>query len=75
MSFDHLSQGTPAHIVQAVNLLDLVMSPAGLGGYHLTPRTGRIDDEDAWEWAALHMAARAYAAHLAEDSAKKGLAK
>lgn len=51
-----------------MELLDLVMSSAGLGGYHLSPRTGRIDDEDAWEWSALHMAARAYAAHLAEAS-------
>ena len=55
-----------------MELLDLVMSPAGLGGYTLSPRTGRIDDEDAWEWAALHIGARAYAAHLAEAASKGG---
>jgi hypothetical protein len=60
----HVRASTPAHLSAVVDLLDLVMSPAGLGGYHLAPRTGRIDDEDAWEWGALHMAARAYHAAL-----------
>lgn len=68
----HLAQGAPVEVVAVIALLDLVLSPAGLGGYTLTPRTGRIDDEDAWEWAALHIAARALYADAGKEGRKGG---
>jgi hypothetical protein len=55
----HVAQTTPQYLTQVYALLDMVVFPSGMGGYTMLPRTGRVDDEDAWEWRLLHIAARA----------------
>lgn len=45
---------------QLLWLFDLCVTPNGLGGFAVRPRAACVDEDVAWESAALHMMAAAW---------------